>query len=584
MFTGELFCEKQEQVGKYEIGIGTLTCDDNYVLNFKPDYLTIFKRNITIKADDLNKVYLDEDPEFTYQIVDGSLVFDDEIIGQCYRQQGEFVGDYAIYLDQLQINDNYQISVIVGALTIVPREVSVSVLTLSKVYGEQDPEFDYVIAGKVGDGDTFGGNIGRVSGEKVGFYEMICSLENQNYIINFDQTYFEIVKKEITIKANDVEVEYGHEVPELTFKVIDGEVLPGNEFSGSLYKMPGVEVGIYEIKSTLNLGINYKINFISGELTIVKTSLTIQGEDITVVYGDTAGEIGYQIVEGQLYYDDEIYGEITFDGVDVGEYVEICNLYNQNYNINFISGKVTITPKSVFLSTVIKDKVYDGSVHAQMGVPSVSGLIDAGIKISYNEMDCAEFEDAEVGNNKNVYLKNIKLVGEKSGNYTLYYPTLTANITAAKIEISNVELSCDNAILYEGTKLTITEDTNSKVSVASNKEVLQSLKLAVTRDDKDVEIDDVVTISVKLNKTQSNFQNIKVYQVAEDGKLMLLESDIENGNVIFSSQGVGEYIIIADNDFVLNLTTILCSVLLFVAALLFVIGEIIKYKRKKLKI
>lgn len=236
------------------------------------------------------------------------------------------------------------------------------------------------------------------------------------------------------------------------------------------------------------------------------------------------------------------------------------------------------------MSTVIKDKVYDGSVHAQMGVPSVSGLIDAGIKISYNEMDCAEFEDAEVGNNKNVYLKNIKLVGEKSGNYTLYYPTLTANITAAKIEISNVELSCDNAILYEGTKLTITEDTNSKVSVASNKEVLQSLKLAVTRDDKDVEIDDVVTISVKLNKTQSNFQNIKVYQVAEDGKLMLLESDIENDNLIFSSQGVGEYIIIADNDFVLNLTTILCSVLLFVAALLFVIGETIKYKRKKLKI
>lgn len=110
-----------EDVGEYEINgvVGNSCGVQNYkVTEVLPGTLTITKRPITVNIDNKAKAKGQEDPEFTYQIVDGNLVFDDTMTINLTRAEGEEIGKYIIYPIATLISKNYDLTVNNGRLTI----------------------------------------------------------------------------------------------------------------------------------------------------------------------------------------------------------------------------------------------------------------------------------------------------------------------------------------------------------------------------------------------------------------------------------------------------------------------------------
>ncbi|MEQ8713714.1 MAG: MBG domain-containing protein [Cyclobacteriaceae bacterium] len=117
-FSGSLQREAGEDVGTYTIQQGSLTLGDNYDISFESKDLTIIARAITVTADAKSKSYGDDDPELTYEITEGALAFEDVFIGNLSREEGEAVGQYAISLGALQVNDNYTLYYVPADFTI----------------------------------------------------------------------------------------------------------------------------------------------------------------------------------------------------------------------------------------------------------------------------------------------------------------------------------------------------------------------------------------------------------------------------------------------------------------------------------
>jgi hypothetical protein len=78
----------------------------------------ITPRPVTVAAEDKSKLAGDDDPEFTYLLIDGSLVEDDLFIGELTREPGEESGEYPIEQGTLSLGSNYQLAFIPGMLTI----------------------------------------------------------------------------------------------------------------------------------------------------------------------------------------------------------------------------------------------------------------------------------------------------------------------------------------------------------------------------------------------------------------------------------------------------------------------------------
>jgi hypothetical protein len=83
-----------------ESGFHLITATYSGDANFSPSssskYISVIQRPVTVTADPQTKVYGDPDPEFTYQITEGSLVFSDTFTGTIPRDPGEDVSTYPI--------------------------------------------------------------------------------------------------------------------------------------------------------------------------------------------------------------------------------------------------------------------------------------------------------------------------------------------------------------------------------------------------------------------------------------------------------------------------------------------------------
>jgi hypothetical protein len=87
---GELARVSGENVGLYEIRIGTLSAGDNYSLNYTAASLEITPQPLTVTAVAKTKVYGSTDPALTY--TSSGLVGSDSLSGALARTAGENVG------------------------------------------------------------------------------------------------------------------------------------------------------------------------------------------------------------------------------------------------------------------------------------------------------------------------------------------------------------------------------------------------------------------------------------------------------------------------------------------------------------
>jgi hypothetical protein len=233
--------------------------------------------------------------------------------------------------------------------TILKRSISVIAEKVVKVYGDIDPCLNYHIVGQMVGDDVLTGELYREKPtsasnpylfESVGEYNICSTLNNDYYVITFVQNVFVIEPREIYISAVGQEITYGENLEPLAYEIAEGNIISGDSVKGDIYWENDLNVGTYEIKSSLTLGRNYTIHFTKAEIIINPIVLTISSSNYEKIYGQSDPVFNYQITDGSLINGDVILGSITREGgSDVGSYKLVLGLYNQNYVFDF--GNIT---------------------------------------------------------------------------------------------------------------------------------------------------------------------------------------------------------------------------------------------------
>ena len=425
-------------VGEYTITVN-LGENPNYDVTTTNGTLTIGKKAATVTADNKSKTYGDDDPTLT-AVVEG-IVGNDTINYTLSRAEGENVDEYVITVT-LGENPNYDVTTTNAKLTIGKKSASVTADNKSKTYGSDDPALTAVVEGTVGN-DTINYTLSRAEGENVDEYVITVTLgENPNYDVTVAGAKLTIVKKAVTLTADDKSKTYGDNDPALTAKATG---LVGNDtLDYTLSRAEGENAGAYEITVTLGDNPNYDVTAKNGTFIIDKKAASITADNKSKTYGDADSALTATIT-GLVGNDTLDYKLSRAEGENAGTYEITVTLgKNPNYDVTVTNGTLTIGKKAATVTAADKFKTY-GKVDPAL-TAKVTGLVGDDT-LNYT-LSRARGENVgryaitvTLGNNPNynVTVTNAKLTinkksvtvvaDSKSKTYGNADPALTAKVT-----------------------------------------------------------------------------------------------------------------------------------------------------------
>lgn len=281
-----------EAVGEYKITLGDLNISPNYQLILDGSVMyQIRTRNIVITANvygeyvvqsaNMNFYTMTYGNEYTLgYIVSGmglannpSLGIEDSVVNNVeLSPEYNGVGTYLVVQGKLTVTNsrNYNITFVKATFVVQKRQVSILPNSLTKVYGDRDPNtFTFTF---VNDPVEYTGSLTRLPGENVGKYRIIEGDLNfgENYEINLLEAYFEIVPRSVYVVADEKSKVYGFEDPEFTYTYnVEDDFELDAPFLGMLSREEGENVGVYQIiQNTLSLTANYAIEYTPANFTI----------------------------------------------------------------------------------------------------------------------------------------------------------------------------------------------------------------------------------------------------------------------------------------------------------------------------
>ena len=361
-------------VGKHELQ--ALINSENYNLTSNKAYLTITPAPIMIQSDYIDKIYGEEDPALTFYLREGKLKYDDTfesiLTGFIKRAEGENVGTYSILKNTLTANSNYDLTFNGSNFVIKKRTAYVVANPVKKFLDEiNDPyELTYEVSNLL-EGDTLSGEL-TVELTGVGEFEIeLGTLANSNYQIHYTSAIFKVSKRSIEILVGSQTRAYDSTTnhDEFVYEIL-GEVKEGHGksyFNVVLSCNPDKNVGIYPILISYSSEVNtlYDVEIVEGYFVISPRLINIIAKDVEITYGDeipAEGNLRYD-VEGTIF-DGDLEIILGFDDVisGVGEYDIIDKtIENDNYQINFAKGKLTIVPKEIKVVISNFEKIYGNS-------------------------------------------------------------------------------------------------------------------------------------------------------------------------------------------------------------------------------
>lgn len=438
---------------------------DNYKLVYPSSLKAdIVPQPITVKAINTSKVQGEDDPELTYEIIEGELYGTDAFEGVLTRESGEDPKRvYRILQGTLSLSDNYDLRFEEGVFTITEKifltqNVQVSEIT-DKVYGDsfkvevtpdaQSGLSDVVYSSTDEDVATIDQN-GNVTIHNTGKTTIKVTIEGNNDYKTFtNRQTLRVTKREITVTFDNKTKNAKENDPELTYKITQGSLVNGDAFEGEPARDSGETAGEYEIwEGSLSLSNNYDVTYIPGTLTINKIKQNVSVSDIeNKTYGDGSFEIdvtpdmnsgltnvvvtstntGVATVEGKTVTiknagDAQIKIEIAGDG-----YYED---FETTLDFNVEKANLSLS------GFIAQDKVYDGNTKATLSYKELSGLVD-GDEITVKLPTDAKFEDANAGKEKKVTFGTVTLSGTALKNYTFTQPdSVYADITPRDITVT----------------------------------------------------------------------------------------------------------------------------------------------------
>ena len=377
--TGSASRTSGEDVGYYDITLGTLSAGSNYELGFTSGTLQITPKLITVKPDALSKTYGDNDPTITYTITDGALVNGDTSLGGTIgRGYGEDAGTYN-YDDGYGWNSNYTVTVDkTNLFTINKKDIAVTADANSKTYGDGDPTLTWSATPSTmtnGAPINLTGDLTRDAGEDVGTYNItqgtLSGGTNFN-IVSFTGATFTINKRDLWIQANDQTITYGDPLPTNSVFVEAGSALYNGDTLGDASYAYDVatpaNAGTYTITPsavafTSGSAGNYNIYYDNGTLTINKKAVHISVDNQSKDYGAADPTLTFSLNDPtELVGGDSVTGTPAREsGENVGTYGYLVGSLTAggNYDLFITNGTFTINKlKVVVTPTAGQTKVY----------------------------------------------------------------------------------------------------------------------------------------------------------------------------------------------------------------------------------
>ncbi len=305
----------------------------------------IQKRAATVKADDKSVTYGDQAPEYTYDqtgILAEDLKALNIAVSSAYTK-GANVGLYDISVSYTE-NDNYEITVTVGTLTVSKKSLDVSPSDVTVSYGEQAAAFEipaeYASVVRL-ETDYY-------QGADVGLYNATAIVLNDNYSITTSSKVV-CVQRKATVKAEDKTVKYGKAAPQLDYAVSGLYGTDSAVVSISSDYLVGMAAGTdCEIAISVESNKNYDFTVIFGTLKVEKREVTVSVHNQTVVYGDEFDTTVCGFDHTELFGDDTVsistYSTDYRAGANAGETFEITATPEEslNYRFTVICGVLTV--------------------------------------------------------------------------------------------------------------------------------------------------------------------------------------------------------------------------------------------------
>jgi hypothetical protein len=263
-------------VGSFAITQGTLSAGANYTVTYNAGAITVTPRPITITADSFLRIYGNANPAFTFSVGGLGLVNGDQLSGALTTAAGVTtgVGTFAITQGTLTAGANYTLTYNAGTLSIARRSITVTANDLSRIYGNANPALTFTVGGLgLVNGDQLTGALATAAGQTTGVGTSAITLgtlaASPNYAVTFVPGTLTITPRPLTVAANNLSKTLGFADPLLTFSITAGDLVNGDQLSGSLVRDPGETIASFAIRQgSLRVSDNYTLTFVPGTFTI----------------------------------------------------------------------------------------------------------------------------------------------------------------------------------------------------------------------------------------------------------------------------------------------------------------------------
>jgi parallel beta-helix repeat protein len=216
--------------------------------------------------------------------------------------------------------------------------------------------------------------------------------------------------------------------------------------SGSTVTIVGAGSSTITAKQNGNEYYNAATN-VERTLTVGQKNLTVNGAAAQnkVYDGNTNAVITGATLVGIVGSDDVSltnHTAGTFNTKNIGTGKSVSNTMSltgtkaANYLLTKPTLTANITAKALTITNaLVTAKTYDGNTNAAITGATIAGLVQ-GESVTLNSATAGTFNNKNIGTNKPVST-SMTISGAQSTNYTLTQPTLTGNITAKALTVSN---------------------------------------------------------------------------------------------------------------------------------------------------
>lgn len=416
--------ETSADCGEYSISVLAGELRNYYINKIYSGTLSVTPAPLVLKVNDAQKVYGDNNPDFSYTL-DGLRNNDTNscILTQptyvCNALQASNCGEYDITASNASAR-NYDITYQIGKLTITKAPLALIASDTSREYGEPNPVLKYTANGLKGD-DTLLSALSEdpmvsttaSESSNIGEYPIIISGgTSTNYYLSYRSGILTVTKAPLTVIAENAERQYGENNPTFSrsysgFKLDDTE-------SSAFSSLPRLtctatktsNVGEYPIVVSGGTSRNYEVvSYENGFLNIRKAPLTLVATDKSRLYFEENPSFDFTLI-GLRNSDTKscLTLQPTFKCAaaktsHAGEYeIEPLNATAQNYTIDYQKGTLSITKRNLTASVGNYTKVY-GAENPQFDIDYI-GFVnneDKSVLTNAPNIVCLANKSSDVG-------------------------------------------------------------------------------------------------------------------------------------------------------------------------------------------